>query len=227
LTCLEKKWKGNLAKWASGTGQCLQEMIYDNRSKRIPSCPRLEDFAFDSHPICYKENDICNLSWNERISIFNIVEVMDLLTGKYLRQALNVLISCAEKDNQKVSPYRKTTFMQLLKKCKNGKDVDRQLAAEIYELCLNSKNSEEMFKAAFLELNDLDALKTDSYVKLLPKIESSAPYQDCKRNSFEDCLEIDRLHIPEIKDFDQKSNNRSLKDVLEKLKKFKQAKEYL
>lgn len=161
-------------------GQCLQEMIYDNRVKRISSCSRLEDFAFDSHPICYKENDICNLSWSDRVDIFNVVELTDLISGKSLRQALNVLMSCAGEVSKKTSPYKKTTYNQLLEKCKSGKEEDRQLAVEIYELCLNSSNPDEMFKAAYLELNGIDALNNDSFKVILPKIESSKAFQDCK-----------------------------------------------
>lgn len=89
-------WDGDLKTWAQKTGQCLQEMIYDNRAKRFDSCQSLEDFAFDSHPICYKQNGICKLSYSQIFEIFKVVEIIHVLKYKTnsWSQFENVFLEC-------------------------------------------------------------------------------------------------------------------------------------
>lgn len=96
-----KKWNGKLKKWADNTGLCLQEMIYDNRVKRLDSCHNLEEFAFDSHPICYKQYGICKLSFSELWALKDVLRAVDIATllKKFRRtkvQIENVWEACRE-----------------------------------------------------------------------------------------------------------------------------------
>ena len=87
-------WSGSLRSWVEKTGLCLQEMIYDNRQKRLSPCKQMEEFAYDSHPICYKQYEICSLSAMDKIRIFNVVRLVDLVSRKALASTLNVIFKC-------------------------------------------------------------------------------------------------------------------------------------
>lgn len=95
--------------WLSQTGLCLQEMLYDNREKRFPTCQQLEDFAFDSHAICYKQYGICDLDFSDRYLLLDTIETTDLLSDKSFDQILNVTLTCLNK-----SPYEELQRKRLL-----------------------------------------------------------------------------------------------------------------
>ena len=82
-----------LKSWISNTLLCLQEMIFVNK-KRIKPCKQLESFAFDSHPICYKQYDVCFLGLDNLWKIVRTVEIVDYLTVKAALQIDNILLSC-------------------------------------------------------------------------------------------------------------------------------------
>lgn len=94
----------NLKKWVINTRSCLQEMIQDN-SKRYAKndCNKLKEFAFDVHPICYKESNICELSLLEKNSVLKVIMKNDFITdfGSNKRatvlQILNVGSACISK----------------------------------------------------------------------------------------------------------------------------------
>lgn len=89
-----KNWSPQAQVWTKSTGQCLQEMLRDNRETRLTSCQQMESFAFDSHPICYKQYNFCKLPLTERFKVVTTVQVLDLLTVKSLTQGLNIAIGC-------------------------------------------------------------------------------------------------------------------------------------
>lgn len=89
-----QNWSQEAQAWTKSTGQCLQEMLRDNREARLSSCTQMESFAFDSHPICYKQYNFCKLPLIERFKVVSTVQMLDLLTLKSLTQGLNIAIGC-------------------------------------------------------------------------------------------------------------------------------------
>lgn len=73
-------WSAPLRAFVQGTGLCLMEMLYDNRRSRLPDCQTLEEFAFDSHAMCYKQYGYCDLTNTEKLQISGTVEWLTFFT---------------------------------------------------------------------------------------------------------------------------------------------------
>lgn len=99
--------------WTEKTTKCLQEMLKDNRLERITPCNQLENFAFDAHPICYKQYRICDLNDDDKLQIINNVEFLDIVKLKSILQGMNVGINClAELITKKIlDSIKKITLM--------------------------------------------------------------------------------------------------------------------
>ncbi|MDZ4663019.1 MAG: hypothetical protein SGJ18_15515 [Pseudomonadota bacterium] len=67
-------WNPDLSNFINNTGLCLMGMLYDNRISRIPNCTTLEEFAFDSHAICYKQYGYCGLTGVEKLQVGATIE---------------------------------------------------------------------------------------------------------------------------------------------------------
>lgn len=104
------QWSVKAASWANSTGQCLQEMLFDNKENRLSHCAQLEEFAFDSHPICYKQYGFCNLDITDKFKILSTIRAIDLFSRKSLSQSLNVLLACGK---EMWIPAEEATFHEL------------------------------------------------------------------------------------------------------------------
>lgn len=97
---LEKRteWRGSLVEWTKSTSLCLQEMLANNVSRVEPSCDQLLEFAFDSHPICYKWAGICKLSNAEKWKVVSVVRIIDISDNKRnsVSQLMNVVAKCMD-----------------------------------------------------------------------------------------------------------------------------------
>lgn len=92
-----EQWKdANLKQWASQTGLCLQEMLADNPKRTIP-CDQLEEFAFASHPICYRQYGFCSrLSTWQRVQVLKEIAVLDVLSmpARSLSALVSTMLPC-------------------------------------------------------------------------------------------------------------------------------------
>ncbi len=93
----KERWPVELNRWREQTSVCLQEMLLDNPKRLKPGCYQLQEFAFDTHPICYKQAGICSLSPNNLLKIIKVIEMNDLRENgrNSLVQSLNVLACIA------------------------------------------------------------------------------------------------------------------------------------
>lgn len=90
-----------LKQWISSTRTCLQEMIEINKKRYSrDNCTQLKDFAFDVHPICYKQYGVCNLPPLDISKVAKLLIKNDFLTDfekekrATFMQVGNVLTSC-------------------------------------------------------------------------------------------------------------------------------------
>lgn len=90
-----------LKSWISKTRVCLQEMIAENEKRyQVEGCKQLKEFAFDTHPICYKQYGVCNLPLIDKSKIVKLILKNDFLSdlGKEKRatflQTINVAAKC-------------------------------------------------------------------------------------------------------------------------------------
>jgi hypothetical protein len=125
-----KVWAGKLKEWTLNTGQCLQEMLFDNRSKRLSPCEQMEEFAFDVHPICYKQYRICELSYADRIRVFNVVRWIDMVTRHSLVQLDNVVFACI---SDSISGEESASYQRLRDGTSDAELDTKKLAQQIIE----------------------------------------------------------------------------------------------
>ena len=120
---LKKKKKSNkkLKSWISSTLLCLQEMIFVNK-KRTKPCKQLESFAFDSHPICYKQYDVCFLGVDNLWKIIRTVEIVDYLSVNAVIQVDNILFSCLAEYAKSITAYTLHRFSA----SKIGKEIEKK-----------------------------------------------------------------------------------------------------
>lgn len=92
----DNDWSLELKNWRKKTSVCLQEMLRDNPKRIAPGCDQLLEFAFDTHPICYKQAGICDLSPSDQLQILATVSVEDVLQNRRdsFIQFLNVTLAC-------------------------------------------------------------------------------------------------------------------------------------
>lgn len=125
FTELESNEKSSkeLKGWISRTRLCLQEMIRDNEKRyKNEGCKQLKDFAFDVHPICYKQYGVCNLSLTDKSRVAKILVKNDFITD-------------FEKE-------KRATFMQMgnvLTSCLAASDTISSAGEVFYNLFLKSK----------------------------------------------------------------------------------------
>lgn len=127
------EWKGRpkLTEWTTNTGMCLQEMLFDNRKKRLgPDCNQLEEFAFDAHPICYKQYGICKLSISDEYAIFDVVKLIHLVTRRSVAQIDNVILACL---GDWLSPEEKASYNQVFLGTESQPETTRRLAISLFE----------------------------------------------------------------------------------------------
>ena len=125
------EWKNRLElyNWTNNVGLCLQEMMFDNRQKRLNPCAQLEEFAFDAHPVCYKQYQVCNLSLKDKLSIFSVVEGVHLLSRRSLAQFDNVLLACLD---GWISPAEIATFKQIYRGTESQPENTKRMAMLIF-----------------------------------------------------------------------------------------------
>jgi|GEM_PF-2603588 len=121
-------WSFKEADWTKKTGICLQEMLRDNFPQRLPSCRQLEEFAFDTHPICYKQYGICDLPITSQFKILNTVRFVDFLNRRSLGQVLNVSLKCLQK---MISPDEQILTQELNLVSHELKEDEKIRAAQI------------------------------------------------------------------------------------------------
>lgn len=124
-------WSRDAQNWVQNTGQCLQEMLSDNKKKRISPCAQMEEFAFDAHPVCYKQYKICDLKPFDIFNIAATVRGIDLITRKSLSQIINVGLSCF---GQYFSSEETATFNRVFLASRNFSFQDRKTAALIFRM---------------------------------------------------------------------------------------------
>ncbi len=90
-----------LKSWISKTRVCLQDMIAENEKRyQVEGCRQLKEFAFDTHPICYKQYGVCNLPLIDKSKIVKLILKNDFLSdlGNEKRatvmQTINVVAKC-------------------------------------------------------------------------------------------------------------------------------------
>lgn len=97
---LNKRSSKQLVTWISGTKICLQEMLKDNPNRYKGNCEQLKEFAYDVHPICYKQYGVCDLSSIELSRVAKVIVKNDFVTDfekskrATFMQSMNVLTSC-------------------------------------------------------------------------------------------------------------------------------------
>lgn len=126
-----KAWSKKAQDWTKDTGLCLQEMLFDNRIKRISPCPQLEEFAFDAHPVCYKQYKICDLTFEDIVSILDVVRGVDYLTRKSATQAINVGLACIQ---QYISAEESAAQNRFVASTKSFSQGQRVVAKEFFSL---------------------------------------------------------------------------------------------
>lgn len=161
-------WSETAEIWANSTGQCLQEMLFDNRENRLSNCEQLEEFAFDSHPICYKQYGFCNLQLNDKFKIFSTIRAIDLISRKSLSQSLNLLLACGK---DLWIPAEEATFHQLAKITTSYTNTDKKLGEKFFlNAPTDSKEHRKMYfyKAISLllgmDINNYDSNALDSHI---------------------------------------------------------------
>lgn len=106
-------------------------MLYDNRKKRLgPNCNQLEEFAFDAHPICYKQYGICKLSISDEYAIFDVVKLVHLVTRRSVAQIDNVILACIA---DWLSPEEKATYNQVFLGTESQPESTRRRAILLFE----------------------------------------------------------------------------------------------
>lgn len=156
------------------TGQCLQEMIYDNRSKRISPCTQLEEFAFDVHPICYKQYNICALDASDIYNILSVVRAIDYATRKSLSQLVNVGLACLQ---QYVSSEEKAAHNRFeASTALYNRDQREEMKSFFLEAPNHNNERRAYYKRALQLMISLDSNSTeamDAYIELYGKTERS------------------------------------------------------
>lgn len=141
-----KSWSNQARKWVEDTGQCLQEMIFDNKNKRISPCSQMEEFAFDAHPICYKQYKICDLSIDEKLKIMSVVRGIDYVTRRSISQVLNVGLACLQ---QYLSPEETAAKKRFEASTKNYNRQQREEVKIFFTMAPSSKSERiEYFRSA-------------------------------------------------------------------------------
>lgn len=181
-----KNWSPEAKRWVDDTGLCLQEMIYDNRTKRIKPCTQMEEFAFDAHPICYRQYGVCSLSFSDKVKILRVVRAVDTLTRRSLVQVLNVLLSCLfERDGSAES----ATYKRLIVGSQKLSVEDRRKAGQIFLIYPEVQPvREQYFRRALGILLFGDANRSKGVDFYLQSIERN-PRVNLSHQQFDKCMQ--------------------------------------
>lgn len=127
-----------LKEWISKTSICLQEMLFDNPKRIDNSCYQLAEFAFDTHPICYKQYKFCELPPDDILKIIRTIEIKDVAEHfrKSVTQAINIGMSCLKirtEDEQNPYRYESTAFNLIFTETRDFSNDRRGVASQIFE----------------------------------------------------------------------------------------------
>ena len=92
-------WSPRGSEWRNQTLACLQTALIENLAKTSPlvcDCKRLKDFAFQTHVRCYTQQaaSVCRLPISDLVTIYRIIDSVDLLDPYGLRQILGIIRIC-------------------------------------------------------------------------------------------------------------------------------------
>ena len=188
---IEWKDRTKLITWTNDTGQCLQEMLFDNRKKRLgPPCDQLEEFAYDAHPICYKQYGVCELDLKDKLSIFNSVRLIHMITRRSVAQIDNVLLACLE---DWISPEEDATYSRIFQGTNSQPEDTRLLAITLLESAPFSSKSarKDYFKKLLPEIifNSSSLAAVDASQEFLKQFKSDGSTLNSEINQdANDCL---------------------------------------
>jgi len=160
-------WTGKPKEWVDRTGMCLQEMLADN-SKRIAPCSQMEEFAFDAHPICYKQYGFCELDAKYRDQIMDEVSAIDIIEQprRTLTQVINVATKCGFGKNMEV------LFEHILHGANGFSQSDRTVVANVFlgapkGTAKRSQYFNDVFPILVFGSNDSNAVSFSEYYPTL------------------------------------------------------------
>lgn len=147
-------WSGKLKTWVEKTGSCLQEMLYDNQEKRLKPCSALEEFAFDAHPICYKQYGICDLSIEDYWRLKDLVRTIDMTNvmknfRRSKTQFNNVFEACKERFAQRVED---TFFNLLFENAYRASKNIKEMSGEVFNRAPKSQPQRDKYYRSALAI---------------------------------------------------------------------------
>jgi hypothetical protein len=146
------EWTGPLKTWTENTGLCLQEMIYDNKGKRITPCSQMEEFAFDAHPVCYKQYGLCKLPFKDIYKIWDVVKVVHLLSTfrKSMAQVDNVILACL---GDWLSSEESASYSQVVESTAQADAETKRYSIKMFEIApTNTKQNRRKYFQRLLPL---------------------------------------------------------------------------
>jgi hypothetical protein len=184
-----KTWSPKGQAWTKDTMLCLQEMLKDNKDKRLSPCSQLKDFAFDAHPICYKQYKVCDLSLSDQLSIISTVRFLDYFTQQAVLQTLNVAVSCI---GELISKEENATFKRMIEATASYSSDERRAASKVFDLAPTSSIADrrKYFKNALSLLigsRDFDVspnvvgLYSSKYGTASSSFETDQPFFACSK----------------------------------------------
>lgn len=151
---IRNEWPDKLNNWAKSTSLCLQEMLNNNK-ERINPCDQLESFAFDTHPICYKQYGYCEFSDEDLQEILKILDDTDIYNKfrQSFSQWLNIEVTCPNK-NKENSGNLISKILEYF--ALNYPNPDKKTLNEIINLLSNSKKNKNYYSKLFFAIAKTD-----------------------------------------------------------------------
>ena len=91
-------WTPRGSEWRNETLACLQNALIKNLAKTGADCDCkcLKDFAFKTHVRCYTQQaaSVCRLPISDLLTIYRIIDAVDLVGPAGLRQILGIIRIC-------------------------------------------------------------------------------------------------------------------------------------
>jgi hypothetical protein len=92
-------WSPRGSEWRNQTLACLQTALIEHLAKtstHVCDCKHLKDYAFQTHVRCYTQQaaSVCRLPVSDLVTIYRIIDSVDLLDPYGLRQILGVIRIC-------------------------------------------------------------------------------------------------------------------------------------
>lgn len=160
-------WTIRLMNWTDETTYCLQKTLTYDESLLSP-CSNIAEYAFESHPRCYKSAGFCNLDDDDKKTIVKVVSFADIKStlGSSVLQGLSIGLKC----NLGISRSTMLVLSYLWQLAKNQIDeFKNQVLALIEFIFSDSKNVELNSKKVLAEIIGIDANKskgTKAYAEL-------------------------------------------------------------